>query len=174
MDFKLFQTDVKNDFLNRLIQEEVYVDQPHGFKIFEYRNHVYKLKKALYGFKQAPRAWYELLCKFLIEMGFIRDKVDTTLFIKKKKNDLLLVQIYIDDITFSATNESLCKDLSKLMKSVFQMPMMGELMLFLGLQIKQTTHDIFIHQTNVVDNYQKGLEWKVLNTLQLLWPQHTA
>lgn len=56
MDFKLFQMDVKNDFLNRLIEEEVYVDQPPGFKIFEYPNHVYKLKKALYGFKQALKS----------------------------------------------------------------------------------------------------------------------
>jgi hypothetical protein len=85
MDFKLFQMDVKSAFLNGYIQEEVYVDQPPGFKNFEFPNHVYKLKKALYGLKQAPRAWYDRLSKFLLENDFERGKVDTTLFIKKIK-----------------------------------------------------------------------------------------
>jgi len=70
-------------FLNDFIQEELYVDQPPGFKNSEKPNHIFKLKKALYGLKQAPRAWYECLSKFLLEKGFSRGKVDTTLFIKR-------------------------------------------------------------------------------------------
>jgi len=66
-------------------------------------------KKALYGLKQAPRAWYEQLSKFILEKGFTRGKVDTTLFIKTKMHDILLVQIYVDDIIFGSTNDSLCK-----------------------------------------------------------------
>ena len=146
MDFKLYQMDVKSAFLNGYIQEEVYVDQPPGFENFEYPNHVYKLKKALYGLKQAPRAWYERLSKFLLEKGFNRGKVDTTLFIKKKKHDTLLVQIYVDDIIFGSTNESLCKEFSNLMQSEFEMSMIGELTFFLGLQIKQMKDEIFISQ----------------------------
>ena len=101
--------DVKSAFLNGLIQEEVYVEQPPGFENSDKPNHVYRLKKALYGLKQAPRAWYERLSKFLIEKNFSRGKVDTILFIKKKDDDILLVQIYADDIIFGSTNDSLCK-----------------------------------------------------------------
>ena len=79
--FKLYQMDVKSAFLNGFIQEEAYVKQPPGFENEHLPDHVYCLKKALYGLKQAPRAWYERLSKFLLDQGFIRGKVDTTLFI---------------------------------------------------------------------------------------------
>ena len=147
MDFKLYQMDVKSAFLNGLIQEEVYVEQPPGFEIPDKPNHVYKLQKALYGLKQAPRAWYERLSNFLQEKEFSRGKVDTTLFIKRKNNDILLVQIYVDDIIFGSTNDSLCKEFSLDMQSEFEMSMMGELKYFLGLQIKQTQEGIFINQS---------------------------
>ena len=147
MNFKLYQMDVKSAFLNGLIQEEVYVEQPPGFEIPDKPNHVYKLQKALYGLKQAPRAWYERLSNFLLEKDFSRGKVDTTLFIKRKHNDILLVQIYVDDIIFGSTNDSLCKEFSLDMQSEFEMSMMGELKYFLGLQIKQTQEGIFINQS---------------------------
>ena len=86
--------------------------------------------------KQAPRAWYERLSKFLILKGFNRGKVHTTLFIKVKSNDILIVQIYVDDIIFGATNESLCQEFSKVMQGEFEMNMMGELAFFLGLQVR--------------------------------------
>ena len=92
-NFKLFQMDVKSAFLNDFINEEVYVEQPPGFENPNFPNHVFKLSKALYGLKQAPRVWYERLSKFLIEKDFNRGKVDTTLFIKVKGNDILIVQI---------------------------------------------------------------------------------
>lgn len=106
-DFKLYQMDVKSSFLNGLIQEEVYVDQPPGFENFEKTNLVFKLKKVLYGLQQAPRAWYERLSKFPLQKYFQGGKVDTTLFIKNKKHDILIVQVYVDDIIFGATNESM-------------------------------------------------------------------
>ena len=101
----------------------------------------------MYRLKQAPRAWYERLSNFLLEKGFSKGKVDTTLFIKKTKNDLLIVQIYVDDIIFGATNHCLCKEFSKLMQGEFEMSMMGELKFFLGLQIKQCKDEISINQT---------------------------
>ena len=110
-----------NDFIN----EEVYVEQPLGFQSFNFPNHVFKLKKALYGLKQAPRAWYERLSKFILENGFKMRKIDTTLFIKAKENDMLLVQIYVDDIIFGATNVSLCEEFAKCMHSEFEMCVMG-------------------------------------------------
>jgi len=137
LQFKLFQMDVNSAFLNGFIKEEVYVAQPPGFTDYEFPNHVYKLKKALYGLKQAPRSWYERLSEFLIQNGFRRGQVDSTLFIKKAKNDLLFVQIYVDDIIFGSTKILFCKEFSKNMQDEFEMSMMGELHFFLGLQIKQ-------------------------------------
>ena len=92
--------DVKSAFLNAFINEEVYVEQPPGFQSFNFPNHVFKLKKTLYGLKQAPRTWYERFSKFLLKKGFKMGKIGTTLFIKTKENDMLLVQIYVDGITF--------------------------------------------------------------------------
>lgn len=78
--------------------------QPPGFESFEKSNHVFKLIKALYGLKQAPRAWYERISKFLLENGFSRGGVDKTLFIKAFSQYILIVQVYVDDITFGATD----------------------------------------------------------------------
>ncbi|KAK9035730.1 hypothetical protein V6N11_077761 [Hibiscus sabdariffa] len=149
-EFKLFQMDVKSAFLNGFINEEVYVEQPPGFEDPKFSNHVFKLSKALYGLKQAPRAWYERLSTFLVEKGFSKGKVDTTLFIKNDGKDILVVQIYVDDIIFSSTNELLCQDFAKLMQGEFEMSMMGELSFFLGLQIKQRKDGIFINQAKYI------------------------
>ena len=136
MGFKLYQMDVKCAFLNGFLNEDVYVEQPPGFENSKFPDHIYKLDKALYGLKQAPRAWYERLSKFLLENEFKRGKVDKTLFLKSKGTNLLIVQIYVDDIIFGATNESLCQEFANLMSKEFEMSMMGELNFFLSLQIK--------------------------------------
>ena len=91
MNFKLFQMDVKSVFLNGFISEEVFVEQPPGFIDQTLPNHVYKLNKALYGLRQAPRAWYDRLSKLLLENDFARGNMDKTLFIKRKNNELLVV-----------------------------------------------------------------------------------
>nr|GEZ68154.1 retrovirus-related Pol polyprotein from transposon TNT 1-94 [Tanacetum cinerariifolium] len=140
MRFIVYQMDVKSAFLYGTIEEEVYVCQPPGFKDPDYPDKVYKVVKALYGLHQAPRAWYETLANYLLENSFQRGKIDQTLFIKKQKRDILLVQIYVDDIIFGATNKDLCKSFEKLMKDKFQMSSMGELTFFLGLQVKRVEH----------------------------------
>nr|GEX16016.1 retrovirus-related Pol polyprotein from transposon TNT 1-94 [Tanacetum cinerariifolium] len=93
MNFKFYQMDVKNAFLNGKLNEEVYVKQPHGFESSEFPDYVYKLDKALYGLKQAPKAWYETLSTFHIQSKFARGRIDNTLFIHKSKGDVLLVQV---------------------------------------------------------------------------------
>ena len=90
--------DIKSAFLNGFIEEEVYVEHPPGFVDPTHLNFVFKLDKALYGLKQAPRAWYERLSIFLIINSFVKDKLDTTLFIKHVDDDFFIVQIYNDDI----------------------------------------------------------------------------
>nr|GEU31683.1 putative ribonuclease H-like domain-containing protein [Tanacetum cinerariifolium] len=150
MGFTVYQMDVKSAILYGTIEEEVYVCQPLGFEDPDYPDQVYKVVKALYGLHQAPRAWYETLANYLLENGFQRGKIDQTLLIKKQKGDILLVQVYVDDIIFGSTNKDLCKGFEKLMKEKFQMSSMGELTLFLGLQVKQKPNGIFISQDKYV------------------------
>ncbi|KAL8091488.1 hypothetical protein AgCh_033921 [Apium graveolens] len=124
--FTVFQMDVKSVFLNGELEEE-----------------------------QAPRAWYETLAQFLLESGFNRGTIDKTLFYLNHGKDLLLVQIYVDDIIFGSTNDRLCKKFAKLMQSRYQMSMMGELSYFLGLQVKQNEEGTFICQTKNTRNLLK-------------------
>ncbi|GKD12062.1 retrovirus-related pol polyprotein from transposon TNT 1-94 [Tanacetum coccineum] len=109
--------DVKTAFLNDILREEVYVSQPEGFVDQDNLNHVYKVKKALNGLKQAPRKWYDLLSKFLISQEFSKGTVDPILFIRRQGRDILL------------------------------MSMMGKISFFLGLQILQSPKGIFINQS---------------------------
>ncbi|GKC91014.1 retrovirus-related pol polyprotein from transposon TNT 1-94 [Tanacetum coccineum] len=126
----IFQMDVKMAFLNGELKEEVYVSQPEGFVDQEYPSHVYKLKKALYSLKQALHAWYDMLSSFLISQHFSKGVVDPTLFTRKAGNDLLLVQIYVDDIIFASTNTALCNKFANQMTTKFKMSMMGQMLFF--------------------------------------------
>jgi hypothetical protein len=107
--------DVKSVFLNGLLKEEVYMEQPPGFEDDRYPDHVYKLYKALYGLKQAPRAWYECLRGFLISNAFKVGKDDHTLFTKTCNGDLFVCQIYVDDIISGSTNQKSCEKFSRVM-----------------------------------------------------------
>ncbi|GJS92658.1 retrovirus-related pol polyprotein from transposon TNT 1-94 [Tanacetum coccineum] len=158
MNFKVYQMDVKSAFLNGKLKEEVYVKQPPGFESSEFPDYVCKLDKALYGLKQAPRAWYETLSTFLIQNKFARGRIDNTLFIYKSKGEVLLVQVYVDDIIFGSTSYKLCKQFEKLMTKKFEMSMMGELTYFLGLQIKQDDKGISICQEQYTRNLLKKYE----------------
>jgi len=156
--FKLFQVDVKSAFLNGYINEEVYVDQPPGFEDHKHPNHVFKFKKALYGLKQAPRKWYERLSNFLLSHGYERGMVDKTLFIKKSNSEIILVQIYVANIIFGATQDRLCEEFVAAMKGEFKMSMIGELSFFLGLQVKQTKDEIFLFQSKYCKEILKKFE----------------
>jgi hypothetical protein len=158
--FKLYQMDVKSAFLNGPIKEEVYVEQPLGFKDSEYPSHVYKLSKALNGLKQAPRAWYECLRDFLLSNGFKVSKAYPTLFTKTIDKDLFICQIYVDDIIFGSTNKSSCEEFSRIMIQKFEISMMGELKYFLGFQIKQLQEGTFICQTKYIQDILKKFGMK--------------
>ncbi|GJY57983.1 retrovirus-related pol polyprotein from transposon TNT 1-94 [Tanacetum coccineum] len=105
------------------------------------------LKKALYGLKQAPRAWYDLLSSFLLSQKFSKGTVDPIFFTRKEGKDILLVQIYVDDIIFASTDPSLCEIFYEIMCSRFKMSMMGRMSFFLGLQISQSPRGIFLNQS---------------------------
>ncbi|GJV24211.1 putative ribonuclease H-like domain-containing protein [Tanacetum coccineum] len=138
MGFIVYQMDVKSAFLYGTFEEEVCVCQPPGFEDSQFPDKVYKVEKALYGLHQAPRAWYETLSTYLLENGFRRGTIDKTLFIKKDKGDILLVQVYVDDIIFGSTKKSLCVEFEHMLHKRFQMSSIGELTFFVGLQIAST------------------------------------
>nr|GFA01598.1 retrovirus-related Pol polyprotein from transposon TNT 1-94 [Tanacetum cinerariifolium] len=119
--FTVFQMDVKTAFL-------------HG----------------TYGLKQAPRAWYDELSMFLLQNHFFKGTIDPTLFIRRFDDDILVVQVYVDDIIFGSTHPRYTQPFSDLMKSRFEMSMMGEMTFFLGLQVNQSLCGIFINQSNYV------------------------
>jgi len=154
--------DVKSAFLNGILQEEVYVEQPKEFQDPHHPQHVYKLKKVLYGLKQAPRAWYERLTTYFLAKGFTRGHADRTLFIRNQGNQKLIAQIYVDDIIFGATLDSQAHDFYEEMMQEFEMSMIGEFNYFLGLQVKQTSEGIFISQSKYAKDMVKlfGLDGK--------------
>ncbi|GJX33992.1 putative ribonuclease H-like domain-containing protein [Tanacetum coccineum] len=159
MGFIVYQMDVKSAFLYGTIEEEVYVSQPPGFVDPDHPKKVYKVVKALYGLHQAPRAWYATLSTFLEKHGYQRGTIDKTLFIKKDKKDIILVQIYVDDIIFGSTKKSWSDEFEALMKGRFQMSAMGELTFFLGLQVKQSQEGIFISQDKYVAEILKKFDF---------------
>ncbi|GJS99215.1 putative ribonuclease H-like domain-containing protein [Tanacetum coccineum] len=153
MGFLVYQLDVKSAFLYGEIEEEVYVTQPKGFEDPYFPKHVYRVVKALYGLHQAPRAWYARLSTFLLQHNYRRGTIDKTLFIKKDSRDIILVQVYVDDIIFGSTNKAWCDEFEVLMKGEFEMSAMGEMTFFLGLQVKQLPDGLFISQ----DKYVKDM-----------------
>nr|GEV02952.1 putative ribonuclease H-like domain-containing protein [Tanacetum cinerariifolium] len=121
-----------------------------GFVDPQHPKKVYKVFKALYGHHQAPRAWYATLSTFLLKKGYKRGTIDKTLFLKKNNCDIILVQVYVDDIIFGSTKKAWCDEFKALMKGEFQMSAMGELTFFLGLQVQQRPNGIFIYQDKYV------------------------
>nr|GEY84531.1 retrovirus-related Pol polyprotein from transposon TNT 1-94 [Tanacetum cinerariifolium] len=148
--FLMFQMDVKTAFLHGSLTKNVYVCQPEGFIDVDRPSHVYKLKKVLYGLKHAPRAWYEELSTFLLQNHFFKGTIDPTLFIRRFHDDILVVQVYVDDIIFCLTHPRYIQLFSDLMKSGFEMAMMGEITFFLGLQVNQSPCGIFINESKYV------------------------
>nr|GEU88459.1 putative ribonuclease H-like domain-containing protein [Tanacetum cinerariifolium] len=148
MGFIVYQMDVKSAFMY----------DP------KFPSKVYKVVKALYGLHQAPRAWYATLSTFLEKSGYRRGAIDNTLFIKQDKKDIMLVQVYVDDIIFGSTKKSWCDEFEELMKNRFQMSSMGELAFFLGLQVKQKEDGIFISQYKYVAKILKKFDFLSVKT----------
>jgi hypothetical protein len=144
--WKVFQLDVKSAFLNEVLQEEIYVEQPDGFVIQGAKDKVYLLQKALYGLKQAPRAWYSRIDEHLLNLGFVKSLSEATLYVKLKDNDVLIVSLYVDDILVTGSNELLVEEFKQEMMNVFEMTDLGLMTYFLGMEVKQSQNEVFICQ----------------------------
>ena len=145
--WKMYKLDVKSAFLNGVLQEEVYVEQPDGFIVQGEEDKVYKLHKALYGLKQAPRAWYGEIDSYLVQCGFKRSTSEATLYVKGRgTSDLVIVSIYMDDIVYTGNSQELMQDFKTDMMQRYEMTDLGLLHHFLGMGIIQSEDYIFIHQ----------------------------
>ena len=134
--WKVFQLDVKSAFLNGVLQEEIYVEQPKGFVKRGEEDKVYLLKKALYGLKQAPRAQYNRINDHLLSIGFVKSLSESTLYVKRKENNFLIISLYVDDLLVTGDNTRLVEEFKQEMMQAFEMTDLGLMTYFLGIEIK--------------------------------------
>jgi hypothetical protein len=166
MKWKLHQMDVKTTFLNGVIEEEVYIEQPQGFEVEDRRSHVCRLKKALYGLKQAPRAWYGRIDIFLMSLVFTKSKADSNLYNKIMDNEPVILLLYVDDL-FLTGEENLIIECKKRLAAEFEMKYLGLMNYFLGLEVWQSPERIFLNQGKYTVKILKRfdmLECKPMNT----------
>jgi hypothetical protein len=158
--WKVFQLDVKSAFLNGVLQEKIYVEQPDGFVIQGAKDKVYLLQKALYGLKQAPRAWYSRIDEHLLNLGFVKSLSEAILYVKLKDNDVLIVSLYVDDILVTGSNELLVEEFKQEMMNVFEMTDLGLMTYFLGMEVKQSQNEVFICQKKYAKEISKKFQMK--------------
>jgi hypothetical protein len=159
--------DVKLTFLNLELEEEVYIEKLEGFQLLENDDYMCRLKKALYGLKQDPKAWYSRLDRYLQQAGFRKGNAYINLYIKVSQDNILLIEVYIDDIIFGSDDDRLSHKFAKDIHNEFEMYLLGKLSLFLVLQICQRKQGIFISQTKYIREMIKrfGMEYyKPINT----------
>jgi hypothetical protein len=166
LKWKLHQMDVKIGFLNGVIEEEVYIDQPQGFEVEYRKSHVYRLNKSLYGLKKDPRAWYGHIDSFLTSLGFTKSKANPTLYFKIMNNEPVILLLYVDDL-FLTGEENLITECKKRLASEFEMKYLGLMHYFLGLEVWQSPERIFLNQGKYTVEILKRfdmLECKPMNT----------
>jgi hypothetical protein len=134
MKWKLHQMDVKTTFLNGVIEEEVYIEQPQGFEVEDKKTHVCKLKKALYGLKKALRAWYGRIYSFLTSLGFTKSKADSNLYFKVMNDEPVILLLYVDDLYLTG-EEKLITECKKKLVAKFEMKDLGPMHYFLGFEV---------------------------------------
>jgi hypothetical protein len=154
--WSVYQMDVKLEFLNGHLEEQVYVEQPQGFEVLGQEKKVYILNKALYGLKQAPKAWYSNIDSYLIQNGFQRSECETTLYIKEnRQGNMLIVCLYVEDFIF--TCDLGIKEFKSFMKDEFEMTDLGLMRYFLGIEVYQSKTCIFISQSKYAHGILKRL-----------------
>jgi hypothetical protein len=164
--WNLHQMDVKTTFLNGVIEEEVYIEQPQGFEVEDRNIHVCRLKKYLYGLKQAPRTWYGRIDSFLTSLGFTKSKYDSNLYFKVMNDYPFILLLYMDDL-FLNGEENIITDCKKKIATEFKMKDLGLMHYFLGLEVWQSLEKIFLNQGKYAIEILKRfeiLECKVMNT----------
>ena len=128
----------------------VYMPQPEGFVDKSKPNHICRSKKALYGLRQAPRAWFDKLKCALNSWGFENSKCDTSLFFKRTKYEIVILLIYVDDIIITGDNSNNIEELVSYLNKAFALKDLGELNFFLGIQVNRNQNSIMLSQTKYI------------------------
>ncbi|KAE8721174.1 hypothetical protein F3Y22_tig00016637pilonHSYRG00095 [Hibiscus syriacus] len=142
----IFQMDVKSAFLNGVLEEDIYIEQPPGYVKVEEDKKVLKLKKALYGLKQEPRAWNTRIDTYFMENGFKKCPYEHALYAKKNGGNVLFVALYVDDLNFMGNNDEMIEEFKGTMTREFEMTDLGLMKFFLGLEVRQVETGIFVSQ----------------------------
>eukprot|EP00253_Pinus_taeda_P018181 PITA_18181 len=143
MGWKIHQMDVKTAFLNGKIEEEVHIEQPEGFETFDRDSHVCQLKRALYGLKKAPCAWYTKIDNYFTGLGFTKSEADANLYHIIVKGKPMIIVLYVDDLILTCDDQLImsCKeDLAR----EFKMKDMGLMQYFLGMEVWQKDGELFV------------------------------
>ncbi|KAJ9545524.1 hypothetical protein OSB04_025231 [Centaurea solstitialis] len=151
----IHQLDVKNAFLHGHLQETVYMHQPPGFFNTRLPDHVCKLRKSLYGLNQAPRAWYQRFANYLLTIGFVCSKSDTSLFVYNQGDDIAYLLLYVDDIVITASSTALKESIIAALKREFDMTDLGPLSYFLGIAVTRNANSMFLSQRKYIDEIIK-------------------
>ena len=131
----IHQLDVKNAFLHGTLSETVYCAQPAGFEDLARPDFIYRLNRSLYGLKQAPRAWYSRFAAYLLNLGFVEDKSDTSLFVYRRDADTIYLLLYVDDIVLTASSPAILQRTIQALQQEFSMKDLGELHHLLGMHV---------------------------------------
>lgn len=145
-EWRIYQLDVKSAFLNGWLNEEIFVEQPEGYEVKGQVHKVYLLRKALYGLKQAPRAWYNRINEYLMSLGYARSANEHTLYVRRKENECTIISLYVDDLLIMGSSSNQLIDFKSTMHKEFEMTDLGEMSYFLGMEIHQSHHGIFVNQ----------------------------
>jgi hypothetical protein len=145
MKWKVHQMDVKTTFLNGEIKEEVYVEKPQGFKVHDMETHVCRLKKDLYGLKQEPRVWYDMIDNFLTRLGFTKSSAYPNLYFKVVDDGSVILLLYTDDLFLTGV-ENLISECKRKLAAEFEMKDLGMMHYFLGLEVWKRHDEIFLNQ----------------------------
>jgi len=142
----IHQLDVKNAFLHGNLSETVYCSQPTGFEDNAHPDYVCRLNRSLYGLKQAPRAWYSRFASYIIQLGFVEAKTDTSLFVYHQGTDTAYLPLYVDDIVLTTSSPQLLRRVISALQQEFSMKDLGELHHFLGMHVQRSGAGLLLSQ----------------------------
>lgn len=162
----VYQLDVKSAFLHGELKEDVYVEQPKGFEVENEERKVYKLNKALYGLRQAPRAWYNRIEGYFEKEGFKKCYCEHTLFVKIEGSNVLIVSVYVDDVIYTSNSETMREAFKESMKLEFAMSDLGKMKYFLGVEVIQDQEGIFINQKKYASEVLKRFGMEHCNSVR--------
>lgn len=166
-NWDIYQLDVKSAFLYGILKEDVYIQQPDGYEIKGEEDKVYKLHKALYGLKQAPRAWFSRIEEYFLREGFTKSQNEETLFFKKNESgNLLIVNIYVDDLIYTGDNAAMIEEFKKSMQCEFDMTDLGKMRYFLGIEVLQAPNGIHVSQAKYAREVLKRFDMEESNSVR--------